>query len=181
MTELEMMKETMEKMEQERADMVAEIEAQIERALASMVVGIEDSDYGGSRPGSRSSLASGTTRSRRTSDAGKTRHLRSFGTESTLAEAFEESAEEGEGAPVDKLDRQTNTIEEGDEEEAPLSPSKKKRFSASEVDMPQDGMNAVDEGISEKSDTIAQKVLEIQQKVRLISPQAKHGLTRKRM
>ena len=31
--------------------------------------------------------------------------------------------------------------------------------------MPQDGMNAVDEGISMKSDRIAQKVLQIQQKL----------------
>ncbi|KAF8873029.1 hypothetical protein BD779DRAFT_1679434 [Infundibulicybe gibba] len=40
----------LEKMEPERAEMVAEVEAQIERALASMAVDIDNSDYGSSRP-----------------------------------------------------------------------------------------------------------------------------------
>ncbi|KAK0506225.1 DENN domain-containing protein [Armillaria luteobubalina] len=163
MSELETMKETMDRMEQERTEMIAEVEAQIERALLSMAVGVEESDYGSSRPNSRPSsrLSSfSTPRSRRTSDAGKTRHLRSFGTESTLAESYEEDNVE----PVEKIERKTGTIEEDDEEE-PLSPTRKKRFSATEVDVPQDGMNAVDEGISQKSDKIAQKVLEIQQKL----------------
>ena len=48
--ELEEMRNTMEKMEEERAEMIAEVEAQIERALAHMAVDAEDSDYGGSRP-----------------------------------------------------------------------------------------------------------------------------------
>ncbi|KAK0456595.1 DENN domain-containing protein [Armillaria borealis] len=164
MSELETMKETMDRMEQERTEMIAEVEAQIERALLSMAVGVEESDYGSSRPNSRPSsrLSSfSTPRSRRTSDAGKTRHLRSFGTESTLAESYDEDSVE----PVEKIERKTGTIEEDDEEEPPLSPARKKRFSATEVDVPQDGMNAVDEGISQKSDKIAQKVLEIQQKL----------------
>lgn len=158
------MKETMEKMELERAEMVAEVEAQIERALASMAVDVDvdDSDYCSSRPSSRpnSRLSS---RQRRASDAAKTRQLRSFGTESTLAESYEEGA--AEDFTPSKLERHTSTIEEDEEDEAPLSPARKKRFSASEVDVPQDGMNAVDEGISQKSDNIAQKVLEIQEKV----------------
>ncbi|KAJ7492622.1 DENN domain-containing protein [Mycena latifolia] len=162
MKELERMRETMDKMEQERAEMVAEVEAQIERALASMAVDI-DSDYdGSSRPSSRLSSRPGSrmsSRSRRTSDAGAKRPLRSFGTESTLAESYEE-ADLGK-----RIDRETDTIPEGEEEETPASPNRKKRFSASEADLPQDGMNAVDEGISEKSDRIAQKVLEIQQKL----------------
>ncbi|KAJ7092723.1 AEX-3 domain-containing protein [Mycena epipterygia] len=164
--ELERMRDTMEKMEQERAEMVAEVEAQIERALASMAVDI-DSDYGSSRPSSRLSSRPGSrasvSRSRRTSDAAK-RPLRSFGTESTLAESYEEA--DLERVVVGKqMDRETDTIPEGEEEETPASPNRKKRFSASEADMPQDGMNAVDEGISQKSDKIAQKVLEIQQKL----------------
>jgi len=157
------MKDTMDKMEQERAEMVAEVEAQIERALASMAVDIDDSDYGSSRPHSRSSNMSGS-RSRRPSDAAKSRHLRSFGTESTLAESYGEEMEAvEESSTVDKLDRENAIIEEDDEEEE--IPLRRKRFSASEMDAPQDGMNAVDEGISQKSDKIAQKVLEIQQKV----------------
>lgn len=166
MFELDQMKETMDRMEQERAEMVAEVEAQIERALASMAVDFE-SDY--SRPGSRLSSAAGSI-SRRPSDASagvKHRQLRSFGTESTLAESYDD---EGAGAQVTTHDvtskiREATTIKEEDEGEQPLTPSKKKRFSASDLDGQQDGMNAVDEGISFRSDKIAQKVLEIQQKV----------------
>ncbi|KAF7306924.1 DENN domain-containing protein [Mycena indigotica] len=154
MSELDRMRETMDRMEQERVEMVAEVEAQIERALASMAVDIE-SDYSSSRPSSRaSSLPSSraTSRSRRESET--KRPLRSFGTESTLAEEYEASA------PVNN--KQTETIPE--EEETPASP-RNKRFSATEADLQQDGMIAVDENISMKSDRIAQKVLEIQQKL----------------
>lgn len=161
MSELEKMKITMEKMELERAEMVAEIEAQIENALASMTVGIDDSasEYGSSRPSSRmSSHSGGRPRSRRPSDASKARHMRSFGTESTLAESLEDE---------DTGDRNNDTIHEdpeGEQNEAELP--KKKRFSAEGADLQaQDGMNAVDEGISERSDKIAQKVYQIQQKV----------------
>ncbi|KAG6857561.1 hypothetical protein H0H87_000160 [Tephrocybe sp. NHM501043] len=161
--ELERMRETMDKMEQERAEMVAEVEAQIERALASMAVDIDESDYASSRPNSRPnsrmSSTSGPSRSRRPSDATtKTRLLRSFGTEETLAESYGEI--EDEEIPANTARKET--IPEVDET---VTPSKKKRFSASEVDLPQDGMTAVDEGISLKSDNIAQKVLEIEQKL----------------
>lgn len=165
MLELARMKETMDRMEQERAEMVAEVEAQIERALASMAVDIDESDYGSSRPSSRMSSASAPSRSRRASDAAKTHHLRSFGTESTLAEAYDEG--DRDARQGNKSDLTTGTIEEDEEEDLPLTPSRKKRFSASEVDAPQDGMNAVDEGISQKSEKIAQKVLQIEQKVGL--------------
>ncbi len=162
MLELETMKDTMDKMEQERAEMIAEVEAQIERALMSMTMGMDESDYGSSRPNSRLSSFS-TPRSRRASDAGKTRHLRSIGTESTLAESYES---DGLERPVmEKVERETGTIEEDPEEEADATTTKKKRFSATEADLPQDNMNAVDEGITLQSDKIAQKVLEIQQKV----------------
>lgn len=166
-------------MEEERAEMVAEVEAQIERALASMAVDVDvdvdvdESDYGGelsSRPGSRMSAsarsASGT-RSRRTSDALKSEsqesngtRLRSVSTESTLAEAYENGMDDT--LVANKSEREADSIAE--EEEPPASPSKKKkRFSVTEI--VQDGMMAVDEGISERSDKIAQKVLQIQQKV----------------
>ncbi|KAH0838307.1 DENN domain-containing protein [Lanmaoa asiatica] len=172
--ELERMRDTMERMEQERAEMVAEVEAQIERALASMAVDVDESDYGGelsSRPGSRMSTsarsASGT-RSRRTSDAVKNgshesngSRLRSFGTESTLAEAYEQGMDDT--LVASKSERETDTITE--EQETQVSPTKKKRFSATQSEVVQDGMMAVDEGISERSDKIAQKVLQIQQKL----------------
>lgn len=167
MVELARMKETMDQMEQEREEMVAEVEAQIERALASMAVDIDDPEYNSSRPSSRpaSRLSSSShPRSRRQSDAttGKSRRLRTLPTDSTLAEAYDDQ----DHTLTTKIECRTETIEESEEEAAvPLSPSRKKRFSATEADLPQDGMNAVDEGISQKSDKIAQKVFEIQQKV----------------
>jgi len=159
------MREQMFTMEQERADMIAEVEAQIERALASMTVGIDESDYASSRPNSRLSNVS-NPRSRKTSDATPSRHARSFGTESTLAEAFEGDDDVPEIPDILKVQRGTETIQEDEEEE--LTEVKKKRFSASDLDAPQDGMSAVDEGISQKSENIAQKVIEIQQKVSFI-------------
>ncbi|KAG6381179.1 DENN domain-containing protein [Boletus reticuloceps] len=172
--ELERMREAMDHMEQERAEMVAEVEAQIERALASMAIDVDESDYGGelsSRPASRMSTsarsASGT-RSRRASDATKSgshessgSRLRSIGTESTLAESYERGVDDT--LVASKSERETDTIAE--EEEAPVSPIKKKRFSATQSEVVQDGMTAVDEGISERSDRIAQKVLQIQHKL----------------
>ena len=163
------MRETMENMEQERAEMVAEVEAQIEKALASMAVDIDDSDEDYSRPGSRVSSppmrhsrpSSRTSRSRRTSDASMRKQLRSFGTESTLVESYDQLREEAQA----KLELAKEEIIE-EEDEAPPSPSKQKRFSASGGERQQDGMTAVDEGISERSDRIAQKVLQIQQKVK---------------
>lgn len=146
------MRETMERMEEERADMIAEVEAQIERALANMAVDVEDSDYG-SRPSSRMSSRSAPTTYRRPSSRG----LRSFSTESTLAESYE-----GEGGEA-RQNLATGTVPEEEEEEE--LKSKKKRFSASFGDLPQDGMTAMDEGISQKSDKITQKVLAIQRKV----------------
>jgi hypothetical protein len=169
LVELQKMRDTMDNMEQERAEMVAEVEAQIEKALASMAVDIEDSDEDDdSRPGSRMSSSSigrlsrpnsRTSRSRRTSDAGARKQLRSFGTESTLVETYETMREEAQG----KLELAKEEVIE-EEDEAPQSPTKTNRFSAS-GDGHQDGMTAVDEGISERSDRIAAKVLQIQQKV----------------
>ena len=173
------MRETMEIMEQERAEMVAEVEAQIEKALASMAVDIDDSDEYDSQPGSRASSRSASrisrpnsraSRSRRTSDAGmRVKQIRSFGTESTLVESYDTIREEAQT----KLDLAKEEVIEEEEDEMPASPTKKKRFSASGNEGQPDGMTAVDEGISERSDRIAQKVLQIQQKVR--SSLAIHG------
>ncbi|KNZ73437.1 DENN domain-containing protein [Termitomyces sp. J132] len=166
--ELERMRETMEKMEQERAEMVAEVEAQIERALASMAVDLDESDYASSRPSSRPnsrlSSTSRPSRSRQPSDAAmKTRLLRTFGTEETLTESYGEI--EDEELSTNNVNTVTKTKEAIPEVDGRVTPNKKKRFSASEVDLLQDGMSAVDEGISFKSDKIAQKVLEIEKKV----------------
>lgn len=164
------MRETMDKMELERAEMVAEVEAQIERALASMAVGIDDSDYGSSRSHSRlSNISNSSSLSRRASDSSHKSRLRSFATESTLAESYEEGIPEAADHTVTNvtrpISRETGTIIEDEE---PETTGPKKRFSASDMEVAQDGMTAVDEGISQKSDKIAQKVLDIQQKVRII-------------
>ncbi|KAI0321341.1 AEX-3 domain-containing protein [Amylostereum chailletii] len=177
--ELTRMREAMETMEQERAEMVAEVEAQIEKALASMAVDVDSDDYD-SRPGSRvssrpASRPGSRVSSRRPSDAGgRNKQLRSFPTESTLTGSYEGMMKE-EGVQ-DKLDLAKAVIEEGEESEEPMSPSQKKRFSASNMETGPDGMGAVDEGISERSDRIAQKVLQIQQK--LESALASDGETR---
>ena len=117
------------------------------------------------------------TRSRKGSIVEK--RLRSYGTESTLVDYDDDARHH-------VADRSTTVIEE-DEEEAENAERKKrpgidevqdipdedvtivkKRFSA-EGNGPdknhQDAMGAVDLGISEKSDKIAQKVMEIQRKV----------------
>jgi len=165
------MRDTMDFMEQERAEMVAEVEAQIEKALASMAVDIEDSDEDddsrsvsrtSSRPASRLSRPSSrASRSRRTSDAGaRMKQIRSFATETTLVEPYDVAKDEVQA----KLDLTKGPVIE-EEDESPLSPTNK-RFSATGVEGQQDGMTAVDEGISERSDRIAQKVLQIQQKVK---------------
>ncbi|KAI0756974.1 AEX-3 domain-containing protein [Daedaleopsis nitida] len=162
MDELEAMRSTMEKMEEERAEMIAEVEAQIERALAHMAVDVDDSDYGGSRPSSRmSSRSAPSTYCRPNDSRSRSRPLRSFSTESTLAESF------ANGDDLLKTERVTNTVMEEDEpDEQAERERRKKRFSAMDVEMAaHDGMKAVDEGISQKSDKIAQKVLQIQRKL----------------
>ncbi|KAL4243513.1 DENN domain-containing protein [Abortiporus biennis] len=159
--ELERMREQMVKMEDERAEMIAEVEAQIERALASMAVDMEESDFE-SRPGSRMSSRSAPSTLRRPSDGSvRQRPLRSFSTESTLAESYQGDRDE----VLTKTDIRSSTVPEEEEEDPVASAKKKKRFSASRADLPQDGMNAVDEGISLQSDRIAQKVWQIQRKL----------------
>ncbi|TDL28431.1 hypothetical protein BD410DRAFT_824177 [Rickenella mellea] len=151
--ELERMRLAMDKMEEERAQMVAEVEAQIERALASMAVDLEDSDYDSSQ--GVGSPRSASAMSRRSSNAAHSAFpLRSIGTESTLAEEYEE-----------EQTRVSHDAIKEENEQAIESPSKKKRFSTGPQDQVQDIMTAVDEGIHDTSDRIAQKVLQIQEKL----------------
>ncbi|EGO04806.1 hypothetical protein SERLA73DRAFT_100669 [Serpula lacrymans var. lacrymans S7.3] len=146
--ELGNMKDLMETMEHERAEMVAEVEAQIERALASMAVDSDESDYNTeSRPGSRLSSLS---------DVDCRRH-RSVGTES----AFVNVPEVKEEINSFKSQKGNRSNEEMVERTLPET----KRFSATQSELVQDGMMAVDQGISEQSDRIAQKVKQIQQKL----------------
>ena len=187
--ELEKMRDAMVKMEQERLEMVAEVEAQIERALASMQIEVlsDVSEYSDeSRPNSRMSdptitrrpVTPGTPRSANRKGSGGEKRLRSYGTESTLVDYDDDSR-------FHAADRSTTVIEETEEE--PEKDERRKgpgiddvqeipdedvtivkRFSAEANRRDknhQDAMGAVDMGISEKSDKIAQKVMEIQRKV----------------
>jgi nicotinamide N-methyltransferase len=175
LVELEKMKANMEELERERALMIEEVEAQIERALASMTFSDGFSDVTGSRPGSAMS-------SRPPSAAGMTssRTLRSFGTATTLAEDAREDDEEQDMPEIDdedrtkversaeepvvevkKVEKSEEVLQQGDHA---LTEAKLKRFSASKRES-EDGFGAVDQGISERSDLVAQKVLQIQQKV----------------
>ncbi|KAI0094887.1 AEX-3 domain-containing protein [Irpex rosettiformis] len=168
--ELEKMRDTMERMEQERSEMIAEVEAQIERALVSMAVDMDESDYGGSRPNSRLSSRSAPSTLRRSGS--RARPLRSFSTESTLTDLYTAGVSREDAGTKSNRTATVKEVEEPDEEpdeEASLA-KRRKRFSATQLDIPQDGMTAVDEGISQKSDTIAQKVLDIQRKVRNLDP-----------
>lgn len=160
MVELERMREAMEKMEEERSQLVAEVEAQIERALASMSMAVEmDGSDDGSETGSH--LSDRKPTSRRSSNAGRS-PVRPFSTESTLAETDEETQT--------RHSIESRIIEEDEEEEEEAS----KTLENTEIqptgtsDRAQDTMTAVDEGIHQNSDRIAQKVLQIQKKVRVM-------------
>jgi EEF1A N-terminal glycine/lysine methyltransferase len=161
--ELEQMREQMHTMELERADMIADVEAQIERALQNMAVGIDTQDEEDYESEAASSVNKGVTggRRRRSSSA-----LKSLGTDATLVEptitvtdvkgdVIEERAEE---------DEEQRLAEEEEEGKKSKNKNKKNRWSASLRDGT-DGMCAVDEGITEKSDGIAAKVLAIQHKL----------------
>jgi len=151
LVELQKMRKTMEFMEQERVEMVTKVEAQIEKALASMAMDIDDSDKYDLQPRSHLSLQSGghlscpssqTSRSCHTSDAGMQKQLRSFGTESMLVDTYNPAREDAQ-ARFDLL--KEDVIEEEEDDEAPQSP-KMKHLLASGGKGQQDRMSAVDEG-----------------------------------
>ncbi|KIJ26929.1 hypothetical protein M422DRAFT_191607 [Sphaerobolus stellatus SS14] len=164
MLELEEMRQNMARMEDERAAMVAEVEAQIERALQSMIISESEPEDPNmvysprhSRPSSR--------RSSVTSASGG-RMLRSFGTGSTLAEDREAeeaaTAEEESGREYEKEEEYKDGKDGKNKDELEVEPKKLKRFSAPNRD---EGMITVDENITERSDKISKKVMEIQAKV----------------
>ncbi|CAE6413641.1 unnamed protein product [Rhizoctonia solani] len=215
--ELESMRQNMDEMERERAQMVAEVEAQIERALASMAFSDGDnySDYTHSRPGSamsqvsqgsgsrigghsgigigaasigglsgidghslrhagsgpalrqsstRSASGSISMRSASESFEGSIRRLRSLATVTTLAD---DASDEATRVGVD-LSAQVKA-ELGDSIKPTLihdddSVVHVRRFSVSEHDSV-NTMGAVDLGITERSDVVALKVQQIQQKL----------------
>ena len=163
LVELERMREAMDKMEEERAQLVEEVEAQIERALASMSMAVEmgDSDAE-SQPESQQSASSrpasrNETGSRRSSNASRSIPPRPFSTDSTLAETAETDEETRHS-----LD--STAFGEGDVEASPTMVHSGHSIRSSTVDRSSD-MGAVDESIHQNTDKIAQKVLQIQQKV----------------
>jgi nicotinamide N-methyltransferase len=155
---MDAMKEQMRSMEAERADMIAEVEAQIEHALQSMAVGIDaggDDEYAF---GGTDDEAMRITRSRKASVASlrsAARQMRSLGTESTLAPE--------EVPPLPKSPSE-------EKEQDPMH-----RFSVTGDSS--DAMVAVDEGISKQSDQIAEKVARIQAKVPLFHGYFQYVLT----
>lgn len=190
MIELDRMKEEMDEMERERSQMIAEVEAQIERALVSMAFSDNMSDAGlseggTSRPGSALSSRPSSRPGSSTGVAGSNTHLRSFGTATTLAiddqlvdsHPYGEENDPGLGSPtkmttvkeVDELQEQNHHQHpDGSQHLQPLSEGNIRRWSAARRDRDShaDGLNAIDVGITERSDAVAQKMLQIQQKVR---------------
>ena len=164
--ELEKMRAAMEKMEEERAQLVEEVEAQIERALKSMSMSIEMSDSEGSNYDDEADVdADGKTASSsrpvsRLSDMPQSRPVtRAMSTDSaTLAGTAEND-------DIIRHSIESSAIAEEEEEEQRAD----QRIDASNAptgERADDAMIAVDEGIHQNSDKIAQKVLQIQQKVK---------------
>jgi tRNA(Ile)-lysidine synthase TilS/MesJ len=91
----------------------------------------------------------------------------SFGTGSTLAEDVEaEEAALKETVINEKgKEKKVESDKEKENEKVEEEPIKLKRFSATHRDLQGDAMITVDENITEKSDKISKKVMEIQQKV----------------
>ena len=171
------MRVEMEEMEEEREKMVEEVEAQIERALASMTLSDHyESDYsqnsnqtGGRFGGSRS----GGSRPGTSSGAG--RPLRSFATASTLAgnavdhnRGLEEVEQDTTMVIEEEDPRATNPGSRKPSIDSKRSGSlaaRKRRFSAASRDPHFDGLDAVDVGISQRIDHVSEKMVAIQQKV----------------
>ncbi|EJU01827.1 hypothetical protein DACRYDRAFT_66769 [Dacryopinax primogenitus] len=192
--QLDQMRLNMEAMEREREQMVAEVEEQIERALASMSFNDSMSETGTSRTGSRADSRASTP-----GLANGRRIPRSFSTGTALHDPVDEELVEHEigmnAADIETGKRRLEKIDEReiDEEEAEVKleprrqrhykeqkydeehdsdrsaiPVRKKRFSASGRDQgTEDTMGAVDAGISEKSERISEKVNQIQMKLEL--------------
>lgn len=161
------MRLAMQKMEDERDKLVAEVELQIERALQSMSMSIEmsDSEEDGSQLGDNSAISSrSSSRMRSRSASRATRSpMRTQSIDSATLAGTAESEE------MTKHSLETTTIVEEEEEEAPVSTTMNIDATETTVDRSQDAMVAVDEGIHSTTDRIAQSVLQIQQKVRFHS------------
>lgn len=182
MIELDRMREEMDEMERERSQMIAEVEAQIERALVSMAFSDNTSEAilsegaGASLSRPNSALSSRAS-SRNGGNQGH--HLRSFATGTTLAENTDlvDSHPGGDEVGARLSPTTMVTVKEVDEENTldashptsssaePLSEKALRRFSATRRESHTDSLRGVDYGIAERTDAVAQKMLQIQQKV----------------
>ncbi|KAL5535522.1 hypothetical protein ACEPAF_3616 [Sanghuangporus sanghuang] len=163
--ELENMRSAMQKMEDERDKLVAEVEMQIERALQSMSMSIEmsDSEEDGSQLGGENSAVSSRSSSRVGSSHATRSPMRTQSIDSATLAGTAESEE------ITKHSLETTTIAEEEEEEAPVSTTMNIDATETAVDRSQDAMVAVDEGIHSNTDRIAQSVLQIQQKLEALA------------
>lgn len=177
--ELERMRTEMEEMEEEREKMVQEVEAQIERALASMTLTdnyesdySQGSQYSGRRYNRANSRASIISRPSTAASITNPVRLRSFATSSTLANDNQQdlSRPHSEDLARDETmvireeeDAETESIES--KEDAGPADVRKRKFSARSTEPHLDGLDAVDVGISQRIDTVAEKMMAIQQKV----------------
>ncbi|EJD47768.1 hypothetical protein AURDEDRAFT_113372 [Auricularia subglabra TFB-10046 SS5] len=161
--ELEKMRQEIERMEGERAAMIQEVEAQIERALASMAFSETESDIGGSPSQSSSRRPSFARAASATGSA--------FG--DVRSESIAEETDDGE--PLETPTSRKPVEEKEKEKETKVEAQ---NFDGSAA-MPDSNMSAVDMGITEKSDRIARKVLAIQEKLEsaLAGEMQQHGLS----
>ncbi|KAG9026759.1 hypothetical protein FRB95_008508 [Tulasnella sp. JGI-2019a] len=201
--ELERMRQEMEEMEEEREKMVQEVEAQIERALASMTLTDNyESDYSGgsqysgrgrfNRANSRASIIS------RPSTAGSnhsitnltttnsTVRLRSFATSSTLANDNQqdlshppsEDLAHDETMVIQEEDAENGSVNSREAAAAAPPEVRKRKFSANSREAHLDGLDAVDVGISQRIDNVAEKMMAIQQKLENAFEHQKNTRTR---
>lgn len=161
--ELEKLREDMERMEDEREQMVAEVEAQIERALASMMIDDEDNIIyrSQSRPLSRHSRIASPEAARSRSAPGSRRP--SFTAADLIPHPRDSYTTEGSTIAdhSDLAREKRSTLDETIEEEEIPARSKEAIKKSKQFD----DMDPLDATLSEKNDRIAQKVLQIQQKV----------------
>ncbi|EJD03960.1 uncharacterized protein FOMMEDRAFT_106299 [Fomitiporia mediterranea MF3/22] len=165
--ELENMRLAMEKMEEERTELVHEVELQIERALQSMSMSVEmtDSEEDGSQLDGNedgSSRSPSKAGSRRSSNATRS-PLRTQSIDSATLAGTAENEE------ITKHSMETTTITEEEEEQQAASTGMNIDATAPPVDRSQDAMVAVDEGIHSNTDRITQSMLQIQQKLEALA------------
>src|SRR6201996_4148920 len=159
------MRNEMERMEEEREQMVAEVEAQIERALASMMIGDDDDDEGYrsfSRPISPRLPVAFPLRSRSAPGSRRPSFTQAFNRPPRDSFATDTTAAEPMPSIHDRLAAADGVAIEEEEEESDAVPKIKAKANAA----PQPQEDEMDSGITEKSDRIAKKVLQIKQKER---------------